>query len=179
MSENKRQRKRKILAQGRHLRLVDEGGWEMVERMGINGIVVLVATTAKGELVLVEQYRHPVAGRVIELPAGLAGDLPGAESEELLVAAKRELLEETGYDSIDWAVLTVGPISPGLSNEVVTFFRAREAVQIEAGGGDEREEIEVHVVPLARAGAWLEARRQAGTQVDPKVYAGLYFAERG
>jgi len=169
---------RRVLGEGKHLRLIDANGWEMVERRNISGIVVLIAMTIEGELVLVEQERPPVGARVIELPAGLAGDLPGSEDEALLGAAQRELLEETGYASDDWQAVTAGPVSPGLSNEVITLFLARNAVRVGEGGGDEHEDIEVHVVPLAHAATWLEQRRLEGTAVDPKVYAGLYFAER-
>ena len=86
----------KVLAEGRHLRLVSRGRWEYVERPKVTGIVIIVAVTRENNVVLVEQNRPPVGGRVIELPAGLAGDIAGSESEAMEEAARRELLEETG-----------------------------------------------------------------------------------
>ena len=82
-----------VLGRGRFLRLVRRRDWEMVERAGVREIVVLVAVTPAGELLLVEQYREPVAATVIELPAGLVGDEPGREGEVMEEAARRELLE--------------------------------------------------------------------------------------
>jgi ADP-ribose pyrophosphatase len=46
------------------------------------------------------------------------------------------------------------------------------------GGGDDHEEIEVHVVPLGRVATWLRKRVGKRRCVDPKVYTALYFAER-
>src|ERR1017187_9697315 len=85
---------RRILAEGRHLRFVERNGWEFVERKNVTGIAILVALTDWGGVLLVEQHREPVGARVLELPAGLAGD-EGEESAES--AANRELVEETGY----------------------------------------------------------------------------------
>ena len=53
------------------------------DRPGVTGIVTVVAVTDDGRLVLTEQFRKPVGRRVIELPAGLAGDGTGSETEEL------------------------------------------------------------------------------------------------
>jgi len=160
---------------GRHLRLVQRGGWEWVERIRGSGVVAIVALTPKAKLILVEQFRAPVGCRVIELPAGISGDIQGQESEGLIVAAKRELLEETGYVAKRWQELTAGPSSAGLTNEVVTFFLASDLTRQGAGGGDASEDIEVHQVPLAGIDAWLRERQNAGRLVDPKVFAGLYF----
>ena len=60
-----------------------------------------------------------------------------------------------------------------------TLFLARPAHRIGPGGGDHSEDIQVHLVPLEQADAWLDAQRRQGIMVDPKVYAGLYFAGRG
>ncbi len=170
--------KRIILCEGRFLRLVKCGRWEYADRTNSSGAAVIVAITTEGNLLLIEQYRIPVARRVIELPAGLAGDIPGHESEALATAAKRELLEETGYEAKRVTQLASGPPTAGLASEIVTFFLARDVRRVSAGGGDGHEEIQVHEVPLADAGKWLEQKATAGLLIDPKVYAGLYFATR-
>lgn len=168
-----------VLGAGRHLRLVRRRGWEYAERLGVREIVVLVAVTPDGELLLVEQHREPVGGSVIELPAGLAGDEPGAAGESLEEAASRELHEETGWQAGGWERLSAGPPTAGVSSEVVTLLQARDLVRRGAGGGDGDERITVHAVPLPRVVDWLREREAAGRLVDPKVWAGLWFAQSG
>ncbi len=167
---------REVHFQGKFIRAVSEDGWEWVERTNASGAVVIVPITERGELVLIEQYRIPLHAPVIELPAGLAGDTAGDEGESLLVAAQRELLEETGFEADRWEYLTEGPSSAGLATEVFALFLARDARRVAPGGGDSAEEITVHVVAYAELEAWLDRRRAAGALIDPKVFAGLYFA---
>jgi ADP-ribose pyrophosphatase len=166
------------LAQGRFLRLVNAAGWEYAERVNASGVVAIVAVTEDREIILTEQYRPAVKKRVIDMPAGLAGDIPGEETEALATAARRELLEETGYRARRMEFLMTGPPSAGMSSEMVTFFLAKDCRRVEDGGGDDHEEIEVHVVPLKSVAAWLRKRAGKRRCVDPKVYAALYFAER-
>jgi ADP-ribose pyrophosphatase len=164
-----------VLAQGKHLRLVSERGWEYVLRPHATGVVVIVAVTPSRRLILVEQYRVAVHQSVIELPAGLVGDSATSRGEPLATAAHRELLEETGYEAERMAELAAGPIAVGLSTEVVTFFHAQGLRRIGPGGGDETEEITVHEVPLDELRDWLAAKRSHGRAVDPKLFAGLYL----
>jgi ADP-ribose pyrophosphatase len=161
------------------VRLLDEEGWEYVTRHAVSGIVVLVALTPERELVLVEQYRRAVLGRVVELPAGLVGDTADRKTESHATAAHRELLEETGFAAREMVELAAGPIAVGVSDEIVTFFEARGLERVGPGGGDETEDITVHVVPLGGLDAFLAERRAAGLGVDPKIFAGLYLAGVG
>jgi ADP-ribose pyrophosphatase len=165
-----------VLAAGRFLRLVNANGWEFVERVRATGVVAIVAVTSDDELILTEQFRPSMKGQVIDLPAGLAGDGPG--SEELVTAARRELIEETGYDARRFTLLAHAPTSPGLTNEVVSFFRATGLKKISAGGGVEGENIRIRSIKLNRADAWLRRRSRAGAHIDCKVYAGLHFAQQ-
>lgn len=164
--------------EGRFLRMVRRDRWEFVQRTKASAVVGIVATTPTGEILLIEQPRVPLGSSIIELPAGLVGDDAGHEHEPITEAAKRELDEETGYSAPQWSVLTRGPSSAGLTDEVITLVRATGAVKTGVGGGVAGEQITVHVVPLAKAPAWLAQREQAGQLVDPKVYAGLWFAGR-
>src|SRR3982751_1537636 len=166
----------RILAKGRYLTLVDDNGWEYVTRTSVTGVVVIVAVTTDEKLVLVEQYRPAVRKRVIELPAGLVGDIDGQREESMLDAAARELEEETGYQAGALRLLFEGPIAVGVSDEVVSFFLASGLTRVGAGGGDETEDITVHEVPLAELKAFLSARAAAGLGVDLKIYAGLFAA---
>ena len=168
----------RVVAEGRFLRFVVRNGWEYVERRKVSGIVVLVAATHRGNLLLVTQPREPVGGPVVELPAGLAGDEDGLEGESLASAARRELLEETGFEADRVEPVLSGPPSAGVSNEVVTLYWAPDCVRTARGGGVGAEKIRVHAIPLRRAEEWLALMQRLGYQVDPKVLAGLHVAAR-
>jgi ADP-ribose pyrophosphatase len=169
---------RELVAEGAHLRLVRRRGWEYAERVVGSGVAVIVAITDDGRLLLAEQYREPVGRPVIELPAGLVGDRPDDPQEGLMAAARRELLEETGFDAGELSYLAEGPPSAGLAAEIVTFMLACRLTKVGPGGGDPSEEIRVHEVALPEVAAWLRERAAAGTLIDPKVYAGLFLAEQ-
>ncbi len=168
-----------MLGEGRFLRLVRRRGWEYAERTNARAVVVIVAVTPDGRLLLTEQYREPVAAPVIELPAGLVGDRPDQPDEALGAAARRELVEETGYDADAVEALTAGPPSAGLSSEVVTVVRATGLRRVGAGGGEAGETIRVHAVALADVPAWLAEQARAGRLVDPKVWAALALVGPG
>mgnify|MGYP001296041203 CR=1 FL=1 len=164
------------IAEGRHLRLLRLGNWEYVERRDTSGIVAVVAVTDDDRVVLVGQFRAAVSRRCIELPAGLAGDSAEHRDEDLVAAARRELLEETGYEAERFEHLCAGPPSAGLSSEVITFYRAHGLRRVGTGGGDADERITVHEIPLRQADDWLKREAAAGALIDPKVYTGLYFS---
>jgi len=164
----------RVIGEGKYVRLVSESGWEYATRPNVTGIVVMVPITEDGKLVLVEQRRVAVHNRVIELPAGMVGDIDA--NEQLSDAARRELIEETGYEAGEMAFLAEGPIAVGISDEVISFFHARRLTRVGPGGGDEHEDITVHEVPLAELHGFVAAQRAAGRAVDPKIFAGLFLA---
>lgn len=168
---------RRVIAQGKYIRLVDVDGWEFAERCNARGVVAVVAITPDRRIVLTEQLRRAVGVRVIDLPAGLAGDTPGDENEALAIAAKRELVEEVGYDADAMVELATTPPSPGLTSELVTFFRADGLRKVSAGGGVEGEGIVVHEVPLAELDRFLDEQKKRGALIDVKLFAGLHLAK--
>jgi ADP-ribose pyrophosphatase len=168
----------KILAEGRFLKLTSVGGWECVERKGAAGVVCIVAVTPERRLILVEQFRPPVGKRVVELPAGLAGDDAKFAGESLADAAGRELLEETGYSAESLRELGTYASSAGLTNETVTFFAADSIRRERPGGGDGTEAITVHEVASDDIDRWLHDAAKSDRLVDARVYTGLYLLGR-
>ncbi len=165
-----------VVAEGKYFRFMLEDRWEYLEPRNFTGVVLIVPVTDDGKLVMIEQYRTPLAARVIEIPAGLAGDEPDRQDEPLPAVAKRELLEETGYEAGRMDFLTEGTASPGTNSVILTVFGATGLKKIAPGGGVDTEDITVHEVPLGDVPAWLEEKRARGAIIDLKVYAGLHFA---
>ncbi|MCA9520930.1 MAG: NUDIX hydrolase [Myxococcales bacterium] len=166
----------RIIGQGEWLELVDDGGWEYLRRRRSTGIVVIIALTDDGELLLVEQPRKALGTTAIELPAGLVGDTREFAGEETRIAAARELEEETGYRPHELELICIAPDSPGSSSERLTVFRAGRLERVHDGGGDEHESITVHRVPLDQLHEWIGAQISRGALVDLKVYSALALA---
>ena len=110
------------------------------------GAVAVMVLDDADRVCLIRQYRHPVATREWELPAGLL-DFAGESS---LVAAQRELAEEVDLVASDWSVLSDFHTSPGGNNEALRVYLARgvsAAAEVFART-DEEAEIEKRWVPL-------------------------------
>ncbi len=164
------------------VRYVDSSGslrdWEAVERINCHGIVAVVPVTTAGEILLVRQFRPVLNTFVIEFPAGL-----NDRQETLVEAAKRELIEETGYTSEHVSYLAEGPISSGISTEILTVFLAKDARPAEPEVKrryplEETEHIEVIKSPFARIYEFLDDAREKGDCVDIKIFGLLELARR-
>ena len=164
----------RVLGEGKYIKLVSENGWEYATRPNVTGIVVIVPVTDDGKLILVEQPRMAVHNRVVELPAGMVGDVQ--PDETLAAAAARELIEETGFAAREIVLLAEGPTAVGMSDEIISFYEARGLTRVGPGGGDDSEDITVHEVPLPEVRRFLAAKTAEGRCVDPKIYAGLFLA---
>jgi len=166
-----------VLYQGGWLRLVRRGRWESCERVHGDGMAVLIiALTPDDEVLFVEQERIPLGARTIEMPAGLVGD--EHDDDSLEAAARRELIEETGWEPGRVEVLLIGPTSSGMSNERIAFVRALDLRRVGAGGGIGDEAITVHTIPRTDAPGWLMGKYAQGYELDPKLWAGLWMLER-
>ena len=172
-------RKQKVIIQsGKYLKLIIRDGWEYVERVNCCGVVIIVAKTDDDKLILVEQFRRPVQTNTIGFPAGLVGDGRGKRGESMIAAARRELLEETGYTARRITKFFEGPVSAGMCKDMVTILHATGLKKVAAGGGvDHHEQIKVHEVPVKTADVWLKRQVRKGVLVGPNVFAGLYFLE--
>jgi ADP-ribose pyrophosphatase len=144
--------------------------WEYASRVRQIGAAVILALH-EGAIVLVEQYRVPLGARTIELPAGLIGDDGSVEAS--IVAAARELEEETGWRAAEWEDLGDFATSPGMSNEMFTLFRARGLERVGPGGGVEGEDIIPHLVRVAELSDFLAAKRGEGMVIDCRLGLAL------
>ncbi|TAN03854.1 MAG: NUDIX hydrolase [Rhodanobacteraceae bacterium] len=166
-----------VLHAGKWLTLKQRGRWEFVERNNPQGAVIIVAVTPDDRVLFVEQYRVPILKFTIEMPAGLIGDAGHADDDSVAAAARRELIEETGWTCERVVPLHSGPSSAGMSTEMIHFVRALDLRKIGAGGGDTTEDIVVHAIPRAQASTWLRSMSEQGYSIDPKLFAGLWFLE--
>src|SRR5688500_16331890 len=157
---------RSVEWQGKYIRIVRDGRWEYVERCGGVSAVVILAEH-EGKVVLVEQRRVPLGGRkCLELPAGLVGDEDDKGVEDTAI---KELEEETGFTA-DW-IEVIGEFfsSPGMVSEGFTLVRAHGLSKVGDGGGNEHEEIDVHLVARAEIPAFAESKRAEGVAIDSKL----------
>jgi len=113
------------------------------------GAVAVLALDDGNRVLMIRQYRHPVARQLWEIPAGLRD----AEGEALVDTARRELLEETGYAAREWHALVDSYSSPGITDEKIRIFLARGLAAAESDYEREGEEkfLRTAWVPLADA----------------------------
>jgi ADP-ribose pyrophosphatase len=113
------------------------------------GAVAVLALDEQDRVLMIRQYRHPVARQLWEIPAGLR-DVSG---EALVDTARRELLEETGYAARDWDALIDSYASPGITSERIRIFLARgiETAQSDYQREGEEKFLRTAWVPLAEA----------------------------
>lgn len=112
--------------------------------------VNIIAITADGRFVMVEQYRHGLGDVFTELVAGVA-----EKGEEPLQAARRELLEETGFGGGEWQLYTVLSANPGSMNNLTYTFLATGVEKISAQHLDETEDIAVRLLTADEVKAML------------------------
>jgi 8-oxo-dGTP pyrophosphatase MutT (NUDIX family) len=108
--------------------------------------VCAIALTPEREIVLIEEYRHGVQRFSMELPCGTPDD----DSEDVLAATQRELLEETGYAAEEWHALGSSTANTARQNNRVHAFLALDARKVADQALDPGEMIRTHLVPWDR-----------------------------
>lgn len=144
---------------------VDPGGFEI--KRGIvqhKGSAVMMAVDKKKRILLVKQFRLPARQYLWELPAGRLD-----EGETPLQAAKRELIEETGYKARKWDKLASFYPSPGFLSEKMTVFLATRLTQGEAKPMED-ERIETQWFKPKEVAGMIES----GKIADAKTIIGYY-----
>jgi 8-oxo-dGTP pyrophosphatase MutT (NUDIX family) len=103
----------------------------------------VLALTDRNEVVMIRQYRHGIQQIVWEFPGGIVED-----GESIEDGARRELLEESGYDAS--TLIEVGRLhpNPAMQTNTLYAFLATGVKLVQAQHLDETEEIEVHLIPL-------------------------------
>jgi ADP-ribose pyrophosphatase len=157
---------------GKYISALKQGRWEYVSRTGSTNAVVVLAEH-DGKIILIEQYRVPVGGRCLELPAGLVGDEDAHATIE--GTAVKELEEETGFTADRIEQLGCFHSSPGMVAESFTLVRAHGVRRVGEGGGNDEEDITVHMVAREDIPAFIKERREAGTAVDVKLLLFLDY----
>jgi ADP-ribose pyrophosphatase len=144
--------------------------YEVVEHPGA---VAFIPLDQMGRIWLVQQYRHPTGGNLLEIPAGTLS--PG---EDPVDCAYRECREEVGMAPGDLVKLGAGYLAPGYSTEVLHFFLARDLKPAPLDP-DEDEELQIIKLPLEQL--WEQVIE--GKIEDIKTITGLAltqaFLQRG
>jgi 8-oxo-dGTP pyrophosphatase MutT (NUDIX family) len=125
-------------------------GQELVREFVVHpGAVAVVAIDEQNRVLLLRQYRHPVRSYLWELPAGLL-DVPGEDKQ---TAARRELLEESGYEAKAIEPLIDFYTTPGGNSELISIFLARDLKHVGHDFELEGEEVDMPIewVPIGEA----------------------------
>jgi ADP-ribose pyrophosphatase len=161
-----------VMWAGKFVRAVRRGKWEYASRANDIKAVVIIAEH-DGKVILVDQPRVAPNCRCVELPAGLVGDDdPDATPESTAV---KELEEETGFTASRVERIGEFYASPGMLAESFTLVRAHGVRRIGEGGGDENEDINVHLVARADIPDFVEQKRSEGFGVDVKLLLLLNY----
>jgi len=134
------------------------------------GAVAVLAEPRPGTITLVRQYRKPIEGFLLELPAGKL-----EANEEPLACARRELREETGYLAVDLEEVCTFYTSPGFANETIHLFYAFSLTEGETSP-DEDELVDVCLYSKSEVVSMLKN----GEIRDAKTLIGLmWWCQRG
>ncbi|AOL95369.1 NUDIX hydrolase [Porphyrobacter sp. LM 6] len=162
-----------VMWEGRFITTKTRGRWEYVGRArGIKAAAIIALDDdpdGTRHVILVSQYRVPLSRFSLEIPAGLIGDDAGAEGEDAVDAAARELEEETGYRAAQMTSLGEFYSSPGMVSESFTLLKATGLERVGEGGGTEGENITVHRVALRDLARFVAEWRRAGHAVDVRI----------
>lgn len=132
------------------------------------GAVAVLAMLDNGNLLMERQFRYAPQREFIELPAGKID-----HGEDILVCAKRELLEETGYVASEWIHLTTAWPCIGYADERMEYFLARGLTH-QGRKLDDGEFLEVFELSLAEAIEWI----RQGKINESKTIVGLFWLEK-
>jgi 8-oxo-dGDP phosphatase len=158
---------RVIKVRSDRVRMPNGAGSEVTTRdvVGHPGSVGIIALDDADRVLLIRQYRHPAGHMLWEAPAGLR-DVPG---EPLRALAERELLEEAGYRAAQWHTLVDTFQSPGMSDERIRIFLARQVIEVPADEIDFERVHEEADMPVV----WVPLDEAVGKVLSGEIHNGL------
>jgi ADP-ribose pyrophosphatase len=155
--------------------VVDADGKQHTRQVVVHPGAVAIVPVIDSDVLMVRQYRTPVAKVLLELPAGTLDRGEDGSTENPDVAAPRELGEETGYRAAAWRLLGNFYTAPGFATEHMFLYLATDLTPIEAYAGPEEDErLDLHRIPIAEAVRMAEM----GEIQDAKSLVGLFWLQR-
>lgn len=175
---------RRTVFEGRFFRIVekviDSGkgenlAWETVERTNVHGsgAVVIIALTKDGDLLFEKNWRAPIESSVIQFPAGLTDVQAESEGD----AARRELLEETGYAATELIPVFLSPLCAAVTSTRAMHFFAPGVEFVGRTGSQETKGIEVIRVPADEADEFM-LNLPEGVELDLRVPGILWLLRK-
>jgi 8-oxo-dGTP pyrophosphatase MutT (NUDIX family) len=129
----------------------------------------VVALTAHGDVVMIEQFRHGLDETILEIPGGVVDD-----GEDHLAAAKRELLEETGYTAARWKLIGRSQPNPAFQNNRIYHYLATGCERTREPRMDENESIVTRLMPLDT----VEQKLLDGSIAHSLAVAAFYYFDK-
>jgi hypothetical protein len=136
--------------------------------------VYVVGFTPEGTIPLVET---PCDGRSVICLPGVRLNPSDGGPDEAISAMRASLAAETGCDASEWVVMSRYGIPTG-HRGMATILMAPSLRRVASPALVRALRHRIHEVPVADCNRWLSDRKQAGADVDPKVWVGLLLAER-
>lgn len=157
---------------------VPDGTGEPFRRLVLEhpGAAIVLAVDDDERVLCLWQYRHAAGRTFVEVPAGL---LDGGPGESPLDVAKRELVEEAGYEAEEWTHLATTYASPGISAEVAHIYLARGLTEVGRQGFEPEHEEALMVSGWVPFADLLDAVLAGDVQDAPVVIAVLAARARG
>ena len=140
--------------------------WDFIDHRGAAAVVPVLDD---GRILMVRQYRDALDRETLEIPAG---GLNGWD-EPTIIAASRELEEETGYTASDWRYVTTIHNAIGYSDERLVVYLA-QGLKAGMAHCDEEEFIQTCRIPLDELMRWVKE----GKVSDVKTVIGTFWLEK-